>query len=161
GGLLRGLRRRWMTAVALGVPLALLAAAAAWYLLAPRYTAQAQVRVLLDDPAVLFNKKDPSQSVFTTLVKTAAAHIKSRPDINHALKQGAVRRLNLENKYPDVAAWLDDELKVETQDGSELITITLSSSDADEAVTVLRAIVNTFKDRNLYLDKEDRKKRVT
>jgi capsular exopolysaccharide synthesis family protein len=161
GGLLRGLRRRWMTAVAVGVPLALLAAAAAWYLLAPRYTAQAQVRVLLDDPAVLFNKKDPSQSVFTTLVKTTAAQIKSRPVINDALKQDAVRRLNLENKYPDVAAWLDDELKVETQDGSELITITLSSSDADEAVTVLRAIVNTFKDRNLYLDKEERKKRVT
>jgi capsular exopolysaccharide synthesis family protein len=41
-----------------------------------------------------------------------------------------------------------------------LVTITLSSNDADEAVAVVKAIVNTFKERNLYLEKEERKKQV-
>src|SRR5262245_11184411 len=45
GALLRALRRRWMVAAALGVPLALAAAAAAWTLLTPRYTAFSQFRV--------------------------------------------------------------------------------------------------------------------
>jgi capsular exopolysaccharide synthesis family protein len=162
GGLMRGLRRRWMTAVALGVPLAILAVTAAWYLLAPRYTAMAQVRVLFTDPKgdIFGGGRDTAISVFNTLIKTTAGAIKSRPVINDALKTEAVRRLNLESKYGDVAAWLDEELKVETSDGNELITVTLSSNDPDEAVAIVRAITNTFRDRNLYLEKEDRKKKL-
>src|SRR5688500_8422240 len=50
--LLRALRRRWMTAVALGGTLALTTAAAGWYLLTPKYTAFAQIRLSSTPPPV-------------------------------------------------------------------------------------------------------------
>src|SRR5438270_91017 len=55
--LVRSLRHRWMAAVALGLPLACLAAAAAWFLLSPKYTAFSQFRVLATQP-VTFGGKD-------------------------------------------------------------------------------------------------------
>ena len=47
---LRALRRRWMLILGLGSVLAAMAAAAAWFLLAPKYTAFALVHVAAQPP---------------------------------------------------------------------------------------------------------------
>jgi capsular exopolysaccharide synthesis family protein len=162
GGLLRALGRRWMLAVCLGLPLAALAGAGAWYLMAPRYTAVAQVRVAYDDGNV-FNPLGLGGTAYTTLMKSVGAQIRGRGVINEAVKRSEVRQLNLEARYPDPAALsahVEDDLKIENTDGSEFLTILMSADDPNEAVTLLRAVTRTYMDRNVYDDKEAKKKRL-
>jgi hypothetical protein len=65
--LLRALRRRWMTAIALGGTLAAIAAVAVWYLMTPEYTAYAQIRVAAVPPTVMpWSDKNESQTPFMT-----------------------------------------------------------------------------------------------
>src|SRR4051794_15932256 len=81
GALVQALRRRWMVAAALGVPLALAAAVAAWTLLTPRYTAFAQFKVSYDQPHIVFPDKNGGHNLFSTYLRTQAAQVKSRPVI--------------------------------------------------------------------------------
>jgi capsular exopolysaccharide synthesis family protein len=162
GGLLRALGRRWILAVVIGLPLAALAGAAAWYLLAPRYTAVALIRVLYD-PDSTFDNRATGSTYFTSLQRSQIGQIRSRPVLTEALKRDEVRRLGLENRYPDAAALaarIEDDLKFETQEGNELITVLMSADDPGEAVTLLRAVTRTYMDTNVYNEKENRKKRV-
>src|ERR1700722_11986718 len=104
GALLRALRQRWMAAIAFGLPLACLAAAAAWFLLSPKYTGFSQFRVLATAP-LTFGSKDGRYD-FPTYIRTLAAQLTSRPVIMQALKSDEVKRLGLDSRVPDPALYL-------------------------------------------------------
>ncbi len=159
GGLLRSLSRRWMLAVVLGIPLAVGAAAGAWYLLAPRPTAVAMVRVLAQDPSNVFGDDRGSQSNFTTMLKSYASQLRSQSVITDALKRDEVRKLDLDSVYSNpVSDIMTNEFKVETSDQSEFIIATLTGYDPEATVTTLQAIINTFMEKNIYEEKEKVKK---
>jgi capsular exopolysaccharide synthesis family protein len=155
GALLRSLRHRWMAAAAFGLPLAALAAAAAWFLLTPKYTAFAQFRVLAVQPVVLGGNKDVRYD-FPTYIRTLASQIKSRPVIMQALKSDEVKRIGLEARVPDPAQYLDEELKPEFNDQTEFLTISYPASDPAEAVAVVKAISNSFLDLIVYAENHRR-----
>ncbi len=152
--LLRALRRRWMAAVAFGLPLACLAAAAAWLLLSPKYTAFSQFRVLSAQPVVLSGKD--TRYDFPTYIRTLAAQLKSRPVIMQALKSDEVKRLNFESRVPDPALYLDEELKTEFNDQTEFLTLQMNSSDPAEAVAVIKAVSAAFMDQIVYAETRNR-----
>ncbi|HZU35886.1 MAG TPA: Wzz/FepE/Etk N-terminal domain-containing protein, partial [Gemmataceae bacterium] len=141
--LLHGLRRRWFAAFILGTTLAALAAAIAWYLMSPKYTAVAQLRVLALPDKII---PDPhaGREEFKTYIRTIASQLKGRPVIKEALKQDKVVALKLENLYPEVLAFMEDELKVEFQETNEIMTVTLGSCDPNVSITVLKAILDAF-----------------
>jgi capsular exopolysaccharide synthesis family protein len=158
--LLRSLQRRWMLATALGIPLALVAAVAAWTLLTPRYTAFSQFKVSYDIPNLIFQEKGSGGNVFSTYLRTQAAQVKSRPVIAAALKRDDVRRLNLDTRYPDPAQWIEEELKVEFQEPSEILTLLLNGADPSEAVTLVKAITAAYMDEIVYAEQRGRVARV-
>ncbi len=152
--LLKALRRRWMMAVALGGTLASIAAAAAWFLMAPEPTAFATFRVS-SIPISLSEDKQPS-TPFPTYMKTLGAQLRSRPVIMAALQHDEVKRLNLESLAADPAQYLEEKLKVDFQDGNEMLTVMLSGADAGDAVTIVKAITAAFMDQVVYNEKRVR-----
>jgi capsular exopolysaccharide synthesis family protein len=160
GSMMRSLRRRWMAAAVLGGLCATVAGLAAWLLLSPKFTAAAQVRVLSYTPILGGDPKDSNLGSFNTAVKTQSAYLKSRPVINAALKRDDVKKLNLGAAHSDVAAFLEDEIKVETLDQSELITVTFSYADPQVATTIVKAIVECYMDQVGYGDKHTKADRV-
>ena len=161
GDLMRALRRRWMTAVALGGTLAALAAVAVWYLMTPDYTAFAQIRVQSSQPVVDPTNVDRanSQSSFMTYLRSQATQYKSHQVIQTALQRDEVKRLNLEANYSNPMYYIDEKLKVEILDGSEFMTPKMTGPDPNEVATIIKAMTAAY--LNVIVYAEDKTRRAT
>jgi capsular exopolysaccharide synthesis family protein len=149
--LLKALRRRWMSAVALGGTLAGITAIAVWFLMAPEPTAFATFRVASVQPNITGDNPS-NQIAFPTYIKTLAAQLKSRPVIMAALQRDEVKRLNLEAQYTDPALYLEEKLKTDFQEGNEMLTLQLSGGEPSDAVTIVKAVTAAFMDQVVYSD---------
>ncbi len=156
---LQALERRWLSAAAVGGTLAVLAALAAWFLLSPKYIAFGRIRVAYDVPS--FDKNQGGGGNFLTYLKTQAAHLMGRRVVSEALKKDDIKALNLEERTgKDPAQYIEEELKVEFQDNQELVTVLMTSSDAQVSLAIVKAIIESYLDVIVYAEKEERLRRV-
>lgn len=156
---LQALKRRWISAAALGGTLAVLAALAAWFLLPPKYIASGRVRVAYEVPTI--DRTVGGHGDFATYLKTQAAHLTSRRVISEALKKDEVKALHLDARTgKEPAQYIEEELKVEVPDNQELVTILMSSPDSQLSLTIVKAIIEAYLDIIVYAEKEERRKRV-
>jgi capsular exopolysaccharide synthesis family protein len=160
GDLLRALRRRWTMALALGGTLAAIAGVAVWYLMTPKYTAFAQIRVLSNPVRITSDDDRPGQGSFLLYLRAQATQFRSRPVILAALKRDEMKRLNLEANYTDPVLYIEEELKVEVQDGSEFMTPKMTSNDPNEATTIIKALTAAYMDEVVYAEQRARVARV-
>jgi capsular exopolysaccharide synthesis family protein len=158
--LLHALRRRWFAALTLGGGLAVVAALAAWFLLSPKYTAFSMLRVNSNIPELAGGDKVAARTEFTTYMRTQAGLVKSIPVIRSAMKTDEVRRLNLEARETNPEHFIEDELKVEFQDASEFLNVTMSGANSAEVTAVVRAITKAYLDLIVYAEKNQRVQRV-
>ena len=148
GALLKAFKRRWLTAIGLGILLAGVLGSAAWMLLAPKYTAFAQVKVSAVPEIVVPSKEEvpgDNRTAFTTYLKGQTTQLQSRFVLEQALNREEVKKLNLAYRHPNPVLWLEQEMKVETQPDSEYIKLMLSCDDPDEARTILNAVTESYK----------------
>jgi capsular exopolysaccharide synthesis family protein len=138
--LLKGLLRRWWLALGLGLLLAGGAAAAAWVLLEPKWTAVAEVHIDPYPPWLLTRGIDTvaDRNEFINYERWQAAQMKSQFVISQARKRDDVKNLAIIRQQPDPMQYLDDEIKVEYKDGDEILAITMLGSDPE----AVKAIVN-------------------
>src|SRR5262249_26298252 len=64
------------------------------------------------------------------------------------------------NRQPDPIAWLEDELKVDFQEGSEFLTLTMRGPDSDELLVLVNAVVKSYEKEVVEAETERRRKRV-
>jgi capsular exopolysaccharide synthesis family protein len=153
---LQALKRRWVSAAAIGGTLAVLAALAAWFLLSPKYIAFGRIRVAFITPKIQ-DSPNANHGDFLTYLKTQAAQLTSRPVISAALKRDEIKALNLEafsGKEP--AQYLEEELKVEFQENQELVTLLMSSSDPRVSLAIVKAIIESYMDEIVYAEQKVR-----
>jgi capsular exopolysaccharide synthesis family protein len=156
--LLGALRKRWAAAVLLGGAVAAIAAAAAWYGLAPQATAYTKISVGFFDPKIWGNVNPPSD--FKTFLQTTAGEIASKKNINLALKRDEVRRLGLESTHVDPAQYIEDGLKVEAKESSELVTILFSGPEPEQAKVIANAVTAAYFDTSsgILQERQDRRR---
>jgi capsular exopolysaccharide synthesis family protein len=159
---LQALKRRWISAAALGGTLAVLAALGAWFLLSPKYIAFGRIRVAYEVPRLSKNQGG-GHGDFLTYLKTQAAHLTGRRVISAALKKNEeLKRLNLEALTgKDPAQYIEEELKVEFQDNQELLTVLMTSNDPQVSLIVVKAIMEAYMDEIVYAERMDRERRIT
>jgi len=156
---LQALKRRWVSAAALGGTLAVLAALAAWFLLPPKYIASGRVRVAYEVPTI--DRTQGGHGDFATYLKTQAAHLTSRKVISEALKRDEVKALNLEARTgKDPAQYIEEELKVEVPDNQELVTVLMSSPDPQVSLTIVKAVIESYLEIIVYAEQEERRNSV-
>jgi capsular exopolysaccharide synthesis family protein len=160
--LFRALGRRWFLALALGLCAAGGVAAGAWLLLAPRFTAFAQVRVNAVPPWTINPHIDTPEgrSDFETYKRLQASEIKSRFVLLDALKKKEVELLKIVQEQPDPITWLEDELKVQIKDGSEIVSLTMTGENSDEVLELVRAIVRSYMTEVVAKERENRRDRL-
>ncbi len=144
--LLKAIKRRWFSALMLGIFAAGLAFAGVWMLVPPRYGAfhliQVSTRV---DP--ILSVRDGQRIELSTVMRTAAARIKSREVAMMALKQDGVRTLPTISKHLDTLStltWLEENLKVDYSDGSEILNVSLPGENPSDLVVIVNAIVKSY-----------------
>ncbi|HZV03981.1 MAG TPA: polysaccharide biosynthesis tyrosine autokinase [Gemmataceae bacterium] len=157
---LQALKRRWVSAAAIGGTLAVLAALTAWFLLSPKYIAFGRIRVAFISPK--FNDSPSgNHGDFMTYLKTQANLLTGRPVISAALKKDEIKALNLEAfSGKDPAQYLEEELKVEFQENQELVTLLMSSSDPKVSLAIVKAVIDSYMDEIVYAEQTALRNRV-
>jgi capsular exopolysaccharide synthesis family protein len=160
--LLGALGRRWLLATVLGGTLAAVAGGAAWFLLSAKYTAFAQLKIASTTPYLVFhNANNPdSQSNFSLYQRTQAAALKNRYVLNAALKKEEVKQLRMVRDQAEPITWLEEELKVEVPDGSEIINVKLSGSEPAELVTLVNAVTQAYLQEVVNAERKQRSDRL-
>jgi capsular exopolysaccharide synthesis family protein len=159
--ILKGLRRRWLLATALTLLLAPAAAVGGWFLLSAKCTAFAQIHMASVPPWLVARGDTPDgRSEFGTFQKTQAARIKGRLVLGTALARDDVKRLSIVREQNDPITWLEDELKVDAPDGSEVMIVSLAANDPVEPVTLVQAVVKSYEEQVVNAERDRRQARV-
>ncbi len=143
--LLKALRRRWLLAGVVGVLAACIVGTAAWVLFPSRYTAFALLQV--SSKSNPLTERQSNRDEFAITMKTTAARLKSRDVLMRTLSQDPVRHLSLVKKHPDTLStltWIEEYLKIEMQENSELITVSLTGEEPSDLQTIVNNMVKSF-----------------
>lgn len=158
----KGFRRRWPLALCLGVAAAIGGFFLARFLLPEKVRAFALLQVSSARPSLGLEAQE-NRSDFPTFMKTQAARIKSRDVLMRTLDQDPVRNLRTVRSHPDtlsVLTWLEENLKVEYADGSELMTVSLIGEDAGELKVLVQNLTQAYLSIYEGQDKSRRRERV-
>ena len=160
--LLQALSRRWLLATFLGLLVAGAVGTAAWFLFPIRYTAYSQLRIAMTPPWLVVRNADTSEGrgEFLTYQRTQAAWIKNYFVLGAALQREEVKNLQMVHEQPEPLTWLAEELKVDFQEGSEIITVSMIGKDPAEVVTLVKAVTQTYLDKIVNMEREGRRARL-
>ena len=143
--LLGYLKHHWVLLTFLGSALAAALAFAAYSLIPAKYTTYSLLRVSLQPQRVAFRTGEAvSRNDFSTYVRTQAQLIKSRYVLTAALRDPEVARLPMLKSQVDPERFLEEELRVDYQDGSEIIKIVLDGDDPEQITRVVNAVQGAY-----------------
>ena len=145
GSVLQSLRRRWFLAFSLASFLVAGGVTAAWFALQPVATARATLLVASTQPKLMFTTADNTSGVRDDSVnyqRVQATLFKSRFVFNAALKK--VANLSIVKDKPDILDWLEQNVKVDTSVGTEILRVSISGDQPQELVQLLGAIVDAY-----------------
>ncbi len=137
-GLLGCVRRRWKTAVALGLVLGAIAAMGVWMFLPPAKP-YAFTKLYFHQPAASVDHPDPPVKQ-----QTQKELITSRIVLKAAVDDPEVAKLSCITEKEDPIGWLIRELEVDFPADSEIMRITLHEDRADEARVIIDGIAHAF-----------------
>jgi len=159
--LLKAVRRRWLLALSLGILAAGGAFIAIMILMPTKYTAFSTLQISAD-PKSLMGRQD-YRNDFAIAQKTLASRFKGRDILLKALVQDQVRDLGIVRRFPNTLAtisWLEEEIKVDTQDSNELMSVSLPGEDAEELCILVNALGNAYLSIVQGKESKERKERV-
>ncbi len=157
--LLRALQRRWLLALGLSLLLVPAAGVGAWVLMSPRYTAFAQLHIASVQPGLLAHNAEENRN-FAVYQKTQATKLKNRTILVNALAEDKVKRLPLVRQQADMLTFLEEEMRVEFQEGNEIMTVLLSGTAPDDLVTLVDAVTKAYENQVVTADHAQRSERA-
>ena len=143
--ILAWLRLYWLMVLFCGALIAAPMAYLAWTLLPSKFESYALLRVA-SSPFSVSNSKDPqrSRTDFTTYLKTNSQLIKNEFVLNKALSTiidgSRISDLATIKEQKNPFQFLDDELVVSFQEGSEIIRLTMKGHNAEEIRKIVNAV---------------------
>jgi capsular exopolysaccharide synthesis family protein len=146
----------------LGLLFAPAAGVGAWFLLSAKYTAFARLYVASSPLWIVSRNADVPEATrdFLTYLKTQADSVRSRPILYTVLQREDVRTLPSVVQQVDPVLWLEETLKVETQENSEFINVSLSGPNPEELVVLVNALTEVYLGENHRLEEKRRAERV-
>lgn len=164
-GLLRAFRRRWLLALTVGILLGAAGASSGWFMVPPKFTAFAVLRVSSGDLSILTRSND-RPSDYVTYQQTQLAMIKSRLVLSAALrelKDAASRDPRLRDlpimSRPDPVMWLEKNLKADFIQRSEMLRVSLSGYEPNELKELVNAITKKYVEEVTDQERRSRYKR--
>ena len=97
---------------------------------------------------------------FLTYLRTQASRLKGRYVLNAVVKNDAVKRLPVIAESADPVAWLDEELKVEFGDNSEIMTVSLAGKEPQSVLTIVNVVTQAYLQEIENQERKSRSRRV-
>lgn len=138
------LRYRWATVVFLGGAVAAALAFTAYSLIPAKYTTYSIIRVAPQDPRIYYNEDPHGRGDFASYLKTQTGVLRSHFVLTAALRDPEVAALPLLKAQEDPIRYLEEELQIDSSDGSELIKPKLSGDDPRAIALIVNAIHDAY-----------------
>lgn len=174
---LHGLRRHWMLSTFLGVLFAGMATVAVWLLWGPSYTASAYFQVKMSDDPLVFPKTGKeynpfNQGAYEIYKDTLAQRVTGANVLTNAFdkrvivggqetKAGQLPSVQWADKWGDPIVWLQKELSVAFPGDAEIMEISLTLDNPDEATALVNAVVDAYQKEVLDAEVAERNDRLS
>jgi len=140
--LFKAFRRRWLLASTLGLLVGGFVGALLWSLLPEQYSAEVRLRIPAPDRASAGGST--SEEEIARFQRAQAALIQSSTVLEAVLRQPEVAELPTVQRERDPLAWLENHLTVEGGSLPGILSIRVTSANADETAVLARAIVEVY-----------------
>ena len=156
-GLIKAFQRRWRLAVGLAAVGAVIAAAAAWFLVPPaKYTAEALLLVEPEQPKLIAATKEYRSDPETDR-RTQVTLIKSPVVLGKALSQPEVTQLEMVRRKREPSEWLEGEIKAEFT--GKILRVSLTGDKPTDVATLVRSVTNAYLSEVVNKEKAERLER--
>jgi capsular exopolysaccharide synthesis family protein len=146
---LHGLRRHWLQALGFGILCAAIVGPAVWFGVGKKYVASSFLRVAMQDSAILTatTNEGVDRDFFEIYKNTQQQLVTSRFVLLAALRKPEVVKLaSVQDaaKDGDAVEWLKDYLSVTFPGRAEIMEISVTRKDPEEAATLTRAVMDAY-----------------
>ena len=160
---LHGLRRRWLMILLLGVPLAVGAAAATWYLTETEYVARAVLLFRPPDNLIGAPNDRDSESVLED--HETQLQLITGPDVLQAaldrkVVAEATAGLDLLKDEFERVNWLEERTSAQFPGGSNVMHLTVRCTDKEAAKALANAIVDVYQTDIVQAESQARQQRL-
>lgn len=138
--MLRGVGRRWKPVVGFGVVAAAAVGTAIWLVLPPPIPTASAKLFVPQKPPTFLGAEHPDPPIER---QTQVELVKSRLVLNAAIRPDEVNRLPVLQAQEDPLDWLAKNIRIEFL-GPEILQISLSSEDPDQAKVLVDAIKDSY-----------------
>lgn len=153
-------RRRWWLAIGCGLICGGAAVSILWFTYRPQYTATAVFKIAARPDTLLFPTADREPNAFEVYKHTHQQYVKSRFVLIAALRKPEAADLKELRDELDAVDWLTRNLRVDFPANGELMHISLSAGDPQEAAVLVNGVVDAYQKEVVDLELGERRKRL-
>lgn len=152
--ILDAFRRRWIPAVAVAIPAAMIVGGLLWQMVPAQYETSALLKINQFQNRVLETSDQDSE--FINYRNTQINFIQSRPILTSAMRVEGVKesRMMRDMKYP--VDFLEKELYVDSDFSEEFIRIKLAGEYPEDIAAVVNAVKDVYLDEVIYNERNTR-----
>ena len=155
-GILTALRRRWVPALVLAIPAALLTFAIVWEMVPAKYESSAILKIQQYEQIIVFENAKQRSTEFLTYRDTQKGFIKSRGVLTAALRDPKVAECRTMRTVGHPVEWLMKELKVDEQISPEFLKISLQGEYPEDLALVVNAVKESYLNEVVYNERNKR-----
>jgi polysaccharide biosynthesis transport protein len=143
-GLLHAFRRRWFSALGLGLLTGAVFATASWFICPPpSFTARTLLHIASLQPVILGDTPE-SRVVFADYQKTQVALVKNRRVLNAALRSPKVRGLPEVQQELEPVDWLEKQIKLDYAISPEILRISITGTEPKSVTHLVDAVRDAY-----------------
>ncbi len=155
-GILTALRRRWVPALVLAIPAALLATAIVWEMVPAKYESSAILKIQQYEQVIVFENAKQRSTEFLTYRDTQKGFIKSRGVLTAALRDPRISECRTMSTVGHPVEWLMKELKVDEQISPEFLKISLQGEYPEDLALIVNAVKDSYLNEVVYNERNKR-----
>ncbi|MEJ7590716.1 MAG: AAA family ATPase [Planctomycetaceae bacterium] len=155
-GILTALRRRWVPALVLAIPAALLASAIVWEMVPAKYESNAILKIQQYEQIIVFENAKQRSTEFLTYRDTQKGFIKSRGVLTAALRDPKVAECRTMSTVVHPVEWLMKELNVDEQISPEFLKISLQGEYPEDLALIVNAVKDSYLNEVVYNERNKR-----
>ena len=154
--MLTALRRRWVPALVLAIPAALLASAIVWEVVPAKYESSAILKIQQYAQIVAFDNSKQRSTEFLTYRDTQKGFIKSRAVLTSSLRDPKVAECGTMKTVECPVEWLMQELNVDEQISPEFLKISLQGKYPEDLALIVNAVKDSYLNEVVYNERNKR-----
>lgn len=154
-GFLTAFRRKWVPAMALGVPAAMLVAALLWEFVPAKYESYALLKIQQHEQVQAFDSKE-KQTEFLVYRDTQKGYIKTAGVLTAALRHPDVAGCRTLRNVPYPVDWLAKELTLDEASSPEFLRLGLSGEFPRDLALIVNAVKEAYMSEVVYNERNDR-----